>query len=133
MKHLLLLLLLAISSSVSGDAIIYECEIFGEHIHGANGELVSDKQLYIGGKFHVERRSGVVLGGGLDNSTYPTKQVLDPGGVNHAYKLIWISQDVVGTNGGKNVGYLQVKEFSEGVEKPFVLINGFRTLSGKCR
>ena len=132
MKNFILLLLLSVTSSVLGDVYSYECDIVGEYIHGAKGELVPDKKEYAGDKFYVERKLGVVLGNDLGNSSYPSRQVLDPGGVSQAYKLIWVSKDVEGTTGGKNVGYLSVQEYAKGAKKPFILITDSRLLSGEC-
>ena len=132
MKHFIPLIMLLVTSSVLGDVYNYECDIVGEYIYGAKGELVPEKKEYAGDKFYVERKLGVVLGSSLGNSSYPSRQVLDPGGVRQAYKLIWVSKELEGTNGGKNVGYLNVQEFVKGAEKPFVLIVDSRVLSGVC-
>ncbi len=132
MKNFILLILLSVTSSALGDAFSYECDIVGEYVHGTKGELVPDKKEYAGGKFYVERKLGVVLGNYLGNSSYPSRQVLDPGGASQAYKLIWVSKDLEGTTGGKNVGYLSVQEYAQGAKKPFVLVTDSRVLSGEC-
>jgi hypothetical protein len=125
--YLLLLASLAISGPYS-----YECKILGEYIQANDGTLVADKKIYYGESFNVERRSGVILGGGLGNSSYPKKQVLDFGSKKQAFKALWISQDVVGTDGGKNVVYLTVYEYDEGISKPFLVVAGSRVISGTC-
>lgn len=133
MKNILIIGFLTLPLICLADDFSYECEINGEYIFGEKGNLISDEKIYSGQKFNVDRKSGVVLGGGVGNSSYPAKEVLDPGGKEQSYKLIWISKDVVGTGGGKNVVYLSVEEFAEGLEKPFVLVAGSRTLSGLCK
>lgn len=133
MKHFLAFTLLFQPAVTLADLYSYECEVLGEYVHDEKGTLVLDRRIYVGEKFNVERRSGVVLGGGVGNSSYPTKQVLDPGGKEQSYKLIWISKDVSGTTGGKNVVYLNIEEFAESEKKSFVLFEGSRVLSGLCK
>lgn len=74
----------------------------------------------------------MVLGGGLGNTAYPTKNVIDLGGNGNSYKLIWISQEIAGSVGGRNVVYLDVKEYHESPAKPFTMIVNSKTLSGLC-
>jgi hypothetical protein len=134
MRYLTLLIASLFSSLSYADAYSYSCEINGEYTFGSDGKLVPAKQkIYLDQKFNVERKSGVVLGGGVGNSSYPTKTVIDIGGKEQAYKLIWISKEVVGTNGGRNAVYLSVEEYNEGDIKPFSMIVGSEVLSGVCQ
>ena len=129
------LLIASLFSSLSyAGAYSYSCEINGEYKFGSDGQLVpDDRKIYLGQQFNVERKSGVVLGAGVGNSSYLTKTVIDIGGKEQAYKLIWISKEVVGTNGGRNAVYLSVEEYSESDVKPFSMIVGSQVLSGVCQ
>lgn len=132
MKYFLIGIFL--STLVSADPYTYSCEINGEYSFDNQGKLVPHNlKIYLGKKFNVERKTGVVLGGGVGNSTYPTKKVLDFGGKEQAYKLIWISDDVVGTNGGKNIGYLSIEEYDEKRLKPFSMMIASEVLTGLCQ
>ena len=120
------------SFECSAAALSYECLILDEKIVEDNGSLQTDHKFYKGNKFNVDKASGVVLGGGLGNSSYPTKIVLDPGGKEQSYKLIYLSREITGTNGGRNAVYLTIQEYSESMDKPFVVITGLGVLSGVC-
>lgn len=123
-----------LSTIANADPYTYSCEINGEYSFDKQGQLVPQNlKIYLGQKFNVERKSGVVLGGGVGNSSYPTKKVLDPGGKEQSYKLIWISEDVVGTNGGKNIGYMNIEEYNAKRQKPFSMIVGSGVLTGLCQ
>ncbi len=112
----------------------YSCVIMGEYKISDTGKLIPDDQnVYIGQKFNVERKSGVVLGGGVGNSSYPTKTVIDNGGKDQAYKLIWISNEVIGTDDGRNAVYISIEEYNKGEIKPFSMIEGSKVLSGNCQ
>ncbi len=113
----------------------YECKVVEELSLQEDGRLITKKNnIYKNKTFHVDRNTGTVLGGGLGNSSYKTKTILDPGGTQQSFKLIWLSHPVRGTNNkGKNAVYLLVQEFYETPEKPFVLVTGFTTLSGICK
>jgi len=130
-------LLMALLSLVPQYAIsginAYECTVKNELHTNNDGELVSNRKIYIGGVFNVERKTGVVLGGGLGNSSYKTKTIIDPGGKDQSFKLLWQSHPVVGTSGGINSVYLTVEEYNENFLKPFVLVEGNTVLSGTCK
>lgn len=134
MRYLILLIAPLFSCLSYAGAYSYSCEINGEYTFGSDGKLVpADPKIYLGKKFSVERKSGVVLGGGVGNSSYPSKSVIDTGSKQQAYKLIWISKEVVGTNGGRNAVYLSVKEYNENDTKAFSMIVGSEVLSGVCQ
>lgn len=134
MKFLLLSVLFLFPSLIFASDNSYTCQINGEYKISDNGKLLPDNQnIYIDKIFNVERKSGVVLGGGVGNSSYPTKSVIDIGSKDQSFKLIWISKDVIGTNGGKNAVYLTIDEFINGDIKPFSMILSSKVLSGTCQ
>ncbi len=132
MKWMLLVFSLCFSPFVFSASSSYVCTVAGVYSHSSDGTLVdSEKPPYLGAKFNVDRASGEVLGD-IGNSTYPIKQVLDPGGPEQSYKLIWMSPVVKGTESGRNIGTLEVKEYAEHRSKPFVLNDGMFIMAGTC-
>lgn len=128
-----LLIFMLLPSTAYAGPYSYECEVYGEYVYSTYGELTPEKKIYFGEKFNVERKSGVVLGGSVGNSSYPTKTVIDMGGKEQSYKLLWVSKEVDDTNGGKNAVYLSIEEFNENFLKPFTLVVGSTVLSGLCK
>jgi hypothetical protein len=110
----------------------YECEILDELWLEDNGEWSSNYTLYKNQKFHVERKTGVILGAGLGNSSSEIKQVIDPGDQFQSYKLISIDYQTAKSETGRNVTYLTVKEFVPGPKKPFIAVTSLLVLNGTC-
>jgi hypothetical protein len=112
----------------------YECEIKSVQQLSDEGFLVEGLPIYkVGDSFHIERATGVVLGGGIGNSSYPVRQVLDPGSAESGYKLLTLSNTVPGTDGSRNAIYIEVKEWAEAFIKPFVVFTGTHVIAGACR
>ncbi|WP_040661606.1 hypothetical protein [Neptuniibacter caesariensis] len=128
-----ILLLLCVPCLVSAGSLSYSCEVKSEFYLASSGSLESGNQLYVGSKFNVEKRTGVVSGTGVGNSSYPTKQVIDVGSEEQSYQLIWISREVIGIKGAHNSVYLRVQENHEGMNKPFIMNMGSKTLTGICK
>ena len=78
-KYLAILLLLALSESAFAGPYSYECEVLEELWLEDDGSIKPLHKIYHNGKFHVDRRTGAVLGI-LNNSSYETRQIIDPGG-----------------------------------------------------
>ena len=127
-----LLFLIATGTAASAAGPVYECEVLFEEDIGKNGKLEAGIKLYVGRTFHVDRATGTVLGRVLSNSSYATRTVIDPGSEEQSFKLISISAEVGGTDGGHNAAYLEIKEFESGYLKPFILVNNGRVLTGTC-
>ena len=131
--RVLILVVLALSAfRIFAAPYSYKCTVKNELRTNDNGNLVNGHQIYIASVFNVDRKSGVVLGDTLGNSSYKTKTVIDPGGEEQYFKLLWLSHPVAGIIGGVNSVYLSIEEFNENYLKPFVLVNGNTVLSGTC-
>jgi hypothetical protein len=128
-----LTLILCLPHFVFAGEYSYSCEVKGEFFLTDEGILKPENMIYFGSKFNVERKSGVVLGGGIGNSSYPTKQVIDMGSTHQSYKLVWISREVIGIKGSFNSVYLNIQEYNSNYLKPFTLNLGSKTLSGVCK
>lgn len=110
----------------------YECTVRNELHPSEEGKLTSDYQVYLNSIFHVDRKTGIVLGGGLGNSSYKTRTIIDPGGEEHSFKIVWMSHPVAGIEAARNTVYLQVYEYDETPLKRFVAVEGENVLSGTC-
>jgi len=135
MKRLFLLITifsLLSSHSSWGGVKEYHCTIKSVFQLSGDGnlKLLDDNGLL--GTFVVDKTSGLVKGDWLDNEHWPTKMIIDSGSSEQSYKLLILSKDVVGPNGGKHAQYLQVEEYVETFEKPFTHINGSIVTTGAC-
>jgi hypothetical protein len=130
---LLFFILVLLPFTVHAGTYSYSCKVKAEYVLSDSGELDLKNNLYFGSEFNVERKSGVVLGDGVGNSSYPTKQIIDIGSEEQSYKLIWISSEVIGVSGAFNAVYLNVEEYNENLLKPYTLVLGTRTLTGTCK
>ena len=119
-------------NNLSAGPVEYKCEINYEYSLASSGELKEGKRIYKGEKFHIERPSGTVLGGGLGNHSYPKKMIIDPGSKQQNFKLLYLSKPILGTENGKNAVYIEVNEYAETYEKPFVAVTNTKVLSGIC-
>ncbi len=132
MKFIFALLLLFPCLTFAGGST-YSCEVKAEFSLADDGILKLENKSYIGSQFNVERKSGLVMGDVIGNSAYPTKQVIDVGSSEQSYQLVWISHEVWGVKGAFNSAYLRIQEYHAGIEKPFILNLGYKTLSGLCK
>ena len=53
-------------------------------------------------------------------------------GSKQSFKLLILSEDLIGPNGGKHAQYLQVEEYAETFEKPFMHTDGSDITTGVC-
>ena len=95
-----------------------------------NLKLLGDNGLL--GTFIVDKTSGLVKGDWLSNEYWPTKTIIDSGSSKQSFKLLILSEDVIGTNGGKHAQYLRVEEYAETFEKPFMHTDGSDITTGVC-
>ena len=135
MKRLLLLAaIFALFNSYSswGGEKEYHCTIKSVFTLTGNGNLKSYDDKSILKSFLVDKNSGLVKGNWLGNEVWPTKTIIDSGSSEQSFKLLTLSADVIGTNGGKHAQYLQVEEFAETLEKPFMWTDGNFVVTGVC-
>lgn len=135
MKRLLLLtavFALLNSHSSWGGEKEYHCTIKSVFNLSGNGDLKLRDDNSLLTTFLVDKTSGLVKGGWLGNEVWPTKTIIDSGSSKQSFKLLTLSEDVIGTNGGKHAQYLQVEEYAETVEKPFMHTDGKIVATGVC-
>lgn len=128
----ILLLMLFLTLPVFANPFSYSCKITSEYNLSSDGELLLDNKIYAGSEFKVDRKTGVVLGGGVGNSSYPIIEVLDSGEQGQTYKLLMLSKTITGTSNGRNVMFLNIREYETGDKKPFTLLVNTRVLTGLC-
>jgi hypothetical protein len=124
-------ILVAVAAPCSAGQSQYECVVRTANKLTAEGALVSHWSLksQIGQKFTVDRETGQVIGGPLDNSRLKI-QLIDKGSGEMSFQVFAQSNQKTHTN------YLQVEEFQSAEQKPFV---GATTLyypgvySGTCK
>ena len=125
--------LIHFSMNVSAGPLIYECIVKHEKILEGDGSLKARPWLYQDDKFEIERSSGTISGGGLGNFRYSTKVVIDSGSDQSNFKSLYVTEEIQGTQGVKNVVFITVVESDKTYEKPFVAIAQSTTLSGVCK
>ena len=134
MKYLSIILIALIPFYGDAAQYSYECTIAVDLRFDKDGKLIPTQNIYLNKIFGVDRKTGVVLGGGLGNSSYETKTIIDPGGKWNSFKLLWQSYPIEFPSGtGRNAVYLAVEEYNENHLKPFVLVDGSTVLSGTCK
>jgi hypothetical protein len=82
--------------------------------------------------FIVDKNSGLIKGYWINNEAWVTRTIIDSGSSEQSFKLLTLSADVSRTNGGKLAMYLQVKEYAETLEKPFMHTDGSIVRTGVC-
>ena len=135
MKRLLILtVIFALFNSYSswGGEKEYHCTIKSVFKLTDDGNLKSYDNNSLLTTFLVDKNSGLVKGTWLGNEVWPTKTIIDSGSSEQSFKLLTLSADVIGTNGGKHAKYLQVEEYAETLEKPFMHTDGSIVATGVC-
>jgi hypothetical protein len=89
------------------------------------------KQNYVGKKFTIERRSGL-MAGVLKNSYSTRPQVIDWGSKNNSYKVVTTMKIKQGAGTGSNIHALTVLEYEQGTKKPFVYLDNEAVFFGYC-
>ena len=135
MKRLLLLTVifaLLHSHSSWGGEKEYHCTIKSVFNLNGDGNLKSFGNNSLLTTFIIDKTSGLVKSSWLGNEVWPTKTIIDSGSSKQSFKLLTLSEDVIGTNGGKHAQYLQVEEYAETFEKPFMHTDGKIVATGVC-
>ena len=128
MKRTTIGLLCLMSAATYAGPTHYQCKVVAET------GIASDWQSYgllVGQTFSVVRGTGIVLGGGIDNTRSASTQVLDNGSSSSAFKMLSISKEFNGES--RKVVYLMISEPDQREDKPFVAITDTEVLTGTCR
>lgn len=108
----------------------YWCSVLDVKKLGNDG-LITDESVYrvtIGMHFSVNRSTGEISGKPISNTNafgYP--EVLDNGSSEQAFKVITVYKPYV------YVSYLQINEYEDGSQKPFVFYDQTTMYTGLCQ
>lgn len=104
----------------------YQCVISEELTLRGDGSLSRyAKPLNIGERFAVNRSTGEVVGGPFIRASITKTTLIDSGSSANAFKAVYITLS--------DAEILQIEEFAEGKEKPFVAVTLLTVLSGVCK
>jgi len=135
MKNLLglIFLIIYLPPVANAGGMDYRCTIEGLSI--ASVDAVSSyatlSKIYIGKKFTVERKSGV-MAGILKNSYVTNPQVIDAGSSDNSYKVVSTMKVSEGAGAGSNIYALNIAEFEPVEKKPFVFLQNNQVFFGYC-
>jgi hypothetical protein len=117
-----------VGSGLAGSST-YECVIKTEYRLADNGlidPVPKDVATSIGDRFMVDQDTGRIMGRGTDNKIAKEFRVIQRDDA--------IVSSVVSTYWGGTTDYLQINQFVEAPEKPFLLVfKGFWVHGGTCR
>lgn len=94
LRLLIAICVLLIPTSVLAGEISFRCTVKNEYKLSADGQLVKPDKIYYfaGANFEVERSTGKIVGGGLDNKGDFQIKVLDSGD-NASFKVFSYAQE----------------------------------------
>ena len=117
-------------NSCFASPLVYECVVKTEYRLDKGGAITSvpkDVASSLGERFMVDRGTGRITGVGTDNKIAKKFRVIQQGDASHTFA-------VTSTYWGGTTDYLQVNEFAQTPEKPFLLVfKGFWINAGTCR
>ncbi|MCL4537061.1 MAG: hypothetical protein M1610_05670 [Nitrospirae bacterium] len=129
---LVIFMLLVFSTAYAGDD--YKCKIIRLSLaEGDSGNIYNMYiKNYIGKEFTVERNSGL-MSGALKNSYVTKPQVIDRGSkLNNSYKVVTTMKVEEGAGVGSNIYALNILEYVESPNKPFVFMENEVVYFGSC-
>ena len=123
----------AFCSAVQAAGLSYVCEVTDFLIppgQSKNAKWMAEVAAEVKGKtVTIDRQTGHVIGPVLGNSFFPRKEVLDFGSEDWSYDSIALSAGPEHFT----VNFYQVKEFHQGLEKPFLAVVDGTAYVGTCR
>mgnify|MGYP007047543049 CR=1 FL=1 len=122
------LLLAIVLASTPAFSKGYKCEVkSGEWFDSedTSGELVEHPLIEYHQEFVVDRVTGRMIGDLSNTNSFGEPKILHLGNKEYSFRSITIYEN--GT-----VALLQVLEYHEGLQKPFLFIDGTNVYSGKC-
>lgn len=126
--YLFLLSLAPHSWSMGAD---YICSI--QKVISSSGEIdKAGERAFVGSQFTVNRETGL-MSGALKNSYFTAPQVIDFGAKGNGYKVITTMKVEQGFGAGSNIYVLNVKEYVEAAQKPFVFLQNETVYFGHCK
>lgn len=122
--------LLAVSAQAAPD---YSCTI--EKRINAAPELpalqMAQEKAYIGKRFMVERKSGIITGA-LQNAFTADPEIVDSGSAKSAYKVVSTIKAEEEHVYGSNIYALTINEHASSAQKPFAFLENAVVYMGQC-
>tara|TARA_R110002049_G_scaffold215303_1_gene386766 strand:- start:98 stop:532 length:435 start_codon:yes stop_codon:yes gene_type:complete len=122
--------LLAMSAQAAPN---YRCTI--EKRINASPELqaiqMAQEKAYIGKRFMVERKTGIITGA-LQNAFTSEPDIVDSGSDNSAYKVVSIIKADEAHIYGSNIYALTINEHASASQKPFAFLENAVVYMGQC-
>jgi hypothetical protein len=129
---LVIFMILVFSTAYASDD--YKCQIIRLSLAEGDSENVYNMYVrnYIGKEFTVERNSGL-MAGALKNSYTTKPQVIDRGSkLINSYKVVTTMKIEEGAGVGSNIYALNILEYVESPNKPFVFMENEVVYFGSC-
>jgi hypothetical protein len=125
----ILLLTLFGIAGIANSAEGYKCKVLMAKSLTKAGEMAKTgySNIYVGKEFVVDINTGRMIGAISNGNHTAQPTVLDRGSKDQGYKVITIYKPFV------SVDYLNVEEFTNSPEKPFMFIESSTVISGICR
>ena len=129
----LLVFVALLTSNASFSASDYICTIDRPSIaDGDSGNLYEMYvKNYVGKDFTVSRNTGV-MSGALKNSYVTSPKIIDIGSSENSFKVVTTMMKEEGIGNGSTVSALNVSEFNESVNKPFLYMTNDMAYFGTC-
>ncbi|MDO8445168.1 MAG: hypothetical protein Q7T53_03530 [Deltaproteobacteria bacterium] len=133
-RNIILVIVVVLASSVAYAGDDYKCQI--NRLSLADGDSGNVYNMYVknyvGKEFTVERSSGL-MAGALRNSYVTKPQVIDRGSkLKNSYKVITTMKIEEGAGVGSNIYVLNILEYVERPNKPFVFMENEVVYFGSC-
>jgi len=96
-----------------------------------NSTLKLHEKTYIGQKFSVERKTGVMVGA-LKNSYTTKPQIIDFGSKDNSFKVVTTMRLEEGVGAGSNIYALTINEYESSPTKPFIFLSNDVVFFGSC-
>lgn len=93
--------------------------------------LQSMTSYYVGKEFTIDRRTGI-MAGVLKNSYLTKPKIIDSGSSENSFKAITTLTLEQGLGSGTNVHVIVVREYEDGLKKPFVFLDNDEVYMGMC-
>ena len=122
--------MLAVSAHAAPD---YRCTI-EKRINAAPelpALLIAQEKAYIGKRFMVERKTGIITGA-LQNAFTTDPLIVDSGSAKSAYKVVSTIKSEEEHIYGSNIYALTINENTSSVQKPFAFLENTVVYMGQC-
>ncbi len=131
LSHSLVILGIALGASTGETAAGqtgYDCSILSVQQLNSPGQLEANgnQAFYLGTSFSVDRNSGRIINGPLDNGLFKRVEVIDRGSKEQAFELLSV------TGGYVHALLVRIEEYEATRKKPFSALYDDYVYTGNC-